>query len=240
MHQAEARVPIYPVHFSRSFSMQRLGPYDPSAESEKDSFRKAFFYSGSPAAVEFLRDKDGMLVRAHGADADALLTETLAGLSQDDLYWSFATDDSGIRRLHRSQPGLRLLRMPWLHDMTCSAILQQRIRTVDAMRDWRRIARKWGAAGPLGLQAFPAAESLAQVAQFELQALGIDAQRSRTLLRFAQESRFLPLKTEMTFSQLRQHLERIPGIGPWTTETVLGYGAADPDAYLLANGKTPL
>ena len=219
--------------------MQSLGPYDPTAESTGDLFRKAFFYRGAPATLEFQRDPEGLLVTAYAPDVEALLEETISGLAQDDCYRSFATYDSGIWRLHRSQPGLRLLRMPWLYDMTCSAILQQRIRTVDAMRDWRHITQRWGVSAPQGLRAFPAAEILARVAQFELQTLGIDAQRSRTLLRFAQESRFVPLKFTMGFSELRRHLLRIPGIGPWTTESVLGYGAGDPDAAIPGDLHLP-
>jgi len=219
--------------------MQSLGPYDPTAESARDLFRKAFFYRGEPAAVEFLRDREGLLVTAYAPEAEALLEETLAGLSQDDRYRSFPAEDSGIWRLHRSQPGLRLLRMPWLYDMTCSAILQQRIRTVDAMRDWRHITQRWGANAPLGLHAFPAPERLVRVAQFELQALGIDAQRSHTLLRFAQEQRFVPLKTTMSFAELRRNLLRTPGIGPWTTESVLGYGAGDADAAIPGDLHLP-
>jgi len=239
MDHAQARVPIFPVHFSRTFSLQKLGPYDPSAESSKDCFRKAFFFRNEPAALEFLRDGNGLSVSAYASEADALLEETLACLAQDDRYATFATEDSGVWRLHRSQPGLRLLRMPWLYDMTCSAILQQRIRTVDAMRDWRHIASRWGVAAPLGLRAFPSADRLASIAQYELQTLGIDAQRSRTLLRFAQESRFLPLKTAMNFEELRQRLLRIPGIGPWTTESVLGYGAGDADAAIPGDLHLP-
>ncbi len=219
--------------------MQRLGPYDPTADSGEDHFSKAFFYRGEPAAVEFLRDGEFLHVQTHGGFAEPLLEETLQGLSQDDLYSSFATEDSGIWRLHRSLPGLRLLRVPWLYDMTCSAILQQRIRTVDAMRDWRRIAQRWGVAGPLGLRVFPAAEMLARVAQFELEALGMDAQRARTLLRFAQESRFVPLKPGMHFAELRKYLLRIPGIGPWTTESVMGYGAGDADAAIPGDLHLP-
>ena len=237
--RVQARVSIFPVHFSRTFSMQSLGPYDPSAESGTDLFRKAFFYRGAPATLEFRRDPEGLLVTAYAPEAEALLEETLAGLAQDDRYGSFATGDTGIWRLHRSQPGLRLLRFPWLYEMTCSAILQQRVRTVDAMRDWRHITQRWGADAPLELRAFPSAEILARVAQFELQALDIDAQRSRTLLRFAQESRFVPLKTALNFGELRERLIRVPGIGPWTTESVLGYGAGDTDAAIPGDLHLP-
>ena len=239
VQRVAARVGLFPVHFGRTFSMQRLGRYDPTADSSDDCFRKAFFYRGEPAAVEFRRDGDALEVSACGSHAETLLEETAAGLSQDDLYASFATRDSGVWRLHRRLPGLRLLRVPWMYDMTCSAILQQRIRTVDAMRDWRRIAQRWGAMAPMGLRAFPAAEMLARVPMFELESLGIDPRRARTLLRFAQESRFVPLKTDMSFAVLRGHLFGISGIGPWTTETVLGFGAGDADAAIPGDLHLP-
>lgn len=235
----KAQVPLYPIHFARTFSLQRLGTYDPTAEAGKDFFRKAFFFRNEPAALDFRRAGESLEITAFGPHSSQLLEETANGLRQDDCYDSFSTEDTGILRLHRLFPGLRLLRFPWLYDMTCSAILQQRIRTVDAMRAWRRIAQRWGAPAPLGLRAFPSAEMLSQLPKFEFQNIDIDAQRTRTLLRFANESRFLPLRTQMSFSELREHLQRVPGIGPWTTETVLGYGAGDPDAAIPGDLHLP-
>jgi len=237
--EARFRVNLFPVHFARTFSLQSLGRHDPTAELTQDTFRKAFFYRGSPAAIEFRRADAELDVTAFGPDAAALAEETTLCLAQDDHYATFSTPDTGIQRLHWQLAGLRLLRVPWLYDVTCSAILQQRIRTVDAMRAWRRIAQRWGADAPLGLRAFPAAENLAQIAAFELEAMDIDGKRSRTLLRFAQESRFRPLRSSMNFAQLREQVLRIPGIGPWTTEVLLGYGAGDTDAAIPADLHLP-
>jgi 3-methyladenine DNA glycosylase/8-oxoguanine DNA glycosylase len=204
-----------------------------------DVFRKAFCYRGQPAAIEVVRDGAQLELRAYGTDAEELLDETAAGLRQDDGYCNFKTEDTGVLRLHRMLPGLRVIRVPWLYDMTCSAILQQRIRTVDAMRDWRRITRRFGMSAPLGLWAFPPAEALAAVPQFELERMGIDAKRAKTLLRFAKELRFVSLRSTMDFAQLRQTLLRVCGIGPWTTETVMGYGAGDTDAAIPGDLHLP-
>jgi 3-methyladenine DNA glycosylase/8-oxoguanine DNA glycosylase len=239
INQASSRVDIFPVHFFRTFSMQRLGPYDPTADLSDDCFRKAFFYKGHPAAIEICRDGNSLQVTAHAHNAHELLNETLKGFEQDDRYFDFSTEDSGILRLHGSLPGLRLLRVPWLYDLTCSAILQQRIRTVDAMRDWRRITYRWGSAAPLGLRAFPPGEVLARVPRFELERMGIDAKRSSALLRFAGEQRFVGFKAGMDFSTLRRQLLRVPGIGPWTVESVLGYGAGDTDAAIPGDLHLP-
>ena len=236
---ARVTVDIFPVHFARTFSMQRLGPYDPTADLSDDCFRKAFFYRGEAAAIEICRDGDSLRVMVFARDAQELLDETVAGLEQDDRYFDFATGDSGILRLHSSLPGLRLLRVPWLYDMTCSAILQQRIRTVDAMRDWRRITHRWGAHAPLGLRAFPPAEVLAAVPRFELERMGIDAKRARALVQFAKEQKFVRLKPGMDFGTLRELLLRVEGIGPWTAESVLGYGAGDVDAAIPGDLHLP-
>jgi 3-methyladenine DNA glycosylase/8-oxoguanine DNA glycosylase len=241
MQSATARVDIFPIHFYRSFSMQRLGPHDPTAALSGDCFRKAFFYLGDPAALEICRDGEcrALQVSAYGEHCEELLGETVTGLQQDDSYAAFSTEDTGILRLHWRLPGLRLLRVPWLYDMTCSAILQQRIRTVDAMRDWRRIVYRWGADAPLGLRAFPPAEVLAHVPMFELERLGMDPRRARTLLTFAKESRLVGFKSGMSFADLRKYLLRVPGIGPWTTESVLGYGAGDTDAAIPGDLHLP-
>jgi 3-methyladenine DNA glycosylase/8-oxoguanine DNA glycosylase len=236
---ARAQVEMFPVHFPRTFNLQRLGRYDPTTDLSESIFRKAFHYRGQAAAVEIVRAGGELEVRAYGCDAEALVEETAAGLRQDDGYLDFKTADTGVQRLHRMLPGLRVIRVPWLYDMTCSAILQQRIRTVDAMRDWRRITQRWGSDAPLGLRAFPAAEVLAAVPQFELERMGVDAKRAKTLLRFAKELRFVSLRPAMDFAQLRQTLLRVSGIGPWTAETVMGYGAGDTDAAIPGDLHLP-
>ncbi len=237
-----ARVRLGPVDFARTFSLQRLGPHDPTARLSRDAFCKAFVYRGVPVTLAFQREPDepeALRVTALGPAAEPMLAETLACLAQEDDYARFRTADSGVERLHRSLPGLRLLRIPWLWDMACSVILQQRIRTVDAMRTWSRMAAQWGAVAPLGLRTFPDAAGLAAIPEFALRGLDVDAQRTGTLRRLAREWRFRPLRTEMSFAAMREELQRLPGIGPWTVESILGYGAGDCDAAIPGDLHLP-
>ena len=144
MGTASARVEIFPLHFRRSFSLHRMGPYDRTVDLSDDCFRKAFLFEGAPAAVEVCREEGGLRVSAFGGHAEALLAEVVRGLAQSDLYAEFSTEDSGVMRLHRRFKGLRILRVPWVYETTCSVILQQRIRTVDSFRDWRRLTQRYG------------------------------------------------------------------------------------------------
>jgi 3-methyladenine DNA glycosylase/8-oxoguanine DNA glycosylase len=236
---AHTRVGIFPVHFRRTFSLHRMGPYDPTVHVSDDCFRKAFWFKGLPTAVEICRDGDALRVRAFGEHCDALLAETLRGLNQSDQYAEFSTDDTGILRLHRRLTGLRILRVPWVYETTCSVILQQRIRTVDAFRDWRRLTQRFGSDAPLGLRVFPAAEVMARVPQHELERMGIDQKRVRALLRFANEMRFVKVDTGTSFADLRRRLWAIAGIGGWTVESVLGINGGDVDAAIPGDLHLP-
>jgi hypothetical protein len=111
-------VDLFPVHFPRTFSLQRLGPYDPTADLNDHSFRKAFFYRGKAAAVEVVRKDATLELRAFGEDAEELSCEAAEGMRQRDGYGEFTTEDTGVLRLHRMLPGLRVIRVPWLYDMT--------------------------------------------------------------------------------------------------------------------------
>lgn len=242
--EASALARIAPVDFARTFSLQRLGPHDPSAHLSRTEFRKAFFFRGRAATLRFERESDGagaraLRVTALGEAAEEMLAEALVCLAQEDDYDRFPTADAGIARLHRSLPGLRLLRVPWLWDIACSIVLQQRIRTVDAMRAWNRMVAQAGADAPLGLRAFPDAAAVEAIAGFALREMEIDAQRADTLRRLAREWRFLPLRAEMSFVEMRERLMRIPGIGPWTVESILGYGAGDCDAAIPGDLHLP-
>jgi 3-methyladenine DNA glycosylase/8-oxoguanine DNA glycosylase len=50
---------------------------------------------------------------------------------------------------------------------------------------------------------------------------------------------FIRLGSELSFAELRDRLQRVPGIGPWTTESVMGYGAGDPDAVIPGDLHLP-
>jgi 3-methyladenine DNA glycosylase/8-oxoguanine DNA glycosylase len=250
-----AFAPIQSFHLRRSFMLQSVGRFDPTATwttsttatstaenrtSDHDSFDKVFHAPGGLSRVRFTAQPGGVHLQCDGPDAEALIASLLAAFRADDGHDSFAPAHPLLHKLHRENPGVRLIRMPWLFDIACSAVLQQRVRFVDACRDWRHIATRHGTPHPeSGLIAFPSAAMLAAVPLHALQSLGIDAQRSRALLALARETKMYPLRAGLTYAQLRARLSRIHGIGPWTVETTLGFGAADPDSLPLGDLYLP-
>jgi 3-methyladenine DNA glycosylase/8-oxoguanine DNA glycosylase len=237
VYKAELR--LAPISFVRTFTLQNLGAYDPTATLNETYFAKTFATPNGICATTIKAIEGGVAISCEGPDAEQTLDELMTFFRADDGHDTFIAEHPLLKRLHREQRGLRLLRVPWLFDVACGAILQQRVRFADAVRDWRQIALKHGSKAASGSAAFPSAQALAALPPWELEALGVDAKRARALIALARETRLHPLRAQITHGELRARLGRIPGVGPWTIETTLGFGAGDPDALPLGDLYLP-
>lgn len=231
--------PIQPIHLRRTLALQALGQFDPSAVWVGDTFTKAFHTSSGLCAVRLSRVERGLKIEAEGEHAETVLAQLQSAVAEDDGYHAFAPDHDGILQHHRRNPGLRLLRVPWLFDIACSAVLQQRVRTTEAMAQWGKLCRRFGQCTTGGLMAFPSPQTLSQVPLHTLQAMGIDPRRGRVLLALAREISMHPLRPDVTREYLAARVGRVPGIGPWTVATILGYGAGDTDAVPVGDLHLP-
>jgi 3-methyladenine DNA glycosylase/8-oxoguanine DNA glycosylase len=233
-------VELSPVHLRRTFALHAFGKFDPSASwTEGDTLKKTYSAHGGVCTVSVSRTDRGLRFEAEGAGAAEALSQLVAAAQIDDGYASFDPKHPAIAALHRELPGLRLIRVPWLFDIACSAVLQQRVRSTDAMREWRTICTRFGQTAANGQTAFPSPSALSAVPLHELLAIGIDPRRARTLLALAHEIRLHPLRPDMTHEQLRLRLGRVPGVGPWTVDMILGFGAADTDAVPIGDLYLP-
>ncbi len=230
---------IHPIHPRRTFALQAFGQFDPTASWKDDCLTKSFMTASGLCTVSLATSEEGLSIRATGRDAERTVQQLVAAAETDDGYHSFAPRHPELEKHCRQLPGLRLIRVPWLFDMACSAILQQRVRSTDAMREWSNLCKRLGSADTHGHIAFPSPATLANVPLHELQALGIDPRRARTLLALAREARFHPLTAEIPCDRLRLVLKQVPGIGPWTLDMILGFGAADPDAVPVGDLYLP-
>lgn len=239
LNVAERVAQLYPVHLRRTFALQAFGRYDPSATWDAETLTKSCSVPGGVCTVTISRADGGLRFQAEGREAEAAVAQLAAAAEINDGYESFLPEHPALRMHHRRLPGLRLLRVPWLFDIACSVVLQQRVRTKDAMREWSRLCSRFGQRAPNGQIAFPSATVLSAVPLHELQSIGIDPRRARTLLRLAREVRLHPLRPEMTHEQLRLRLGAVPGVGPWTVDMILGFGAADTDAVPVGDLYLP-
>ncbi len=217
------------LDLDRTFTLQQVGRYDPTASLDDKAFAKTYLAGGHPIRVTIARTESGCDVEVASETAlDGDPCERWAAELARPLE-AFAAHGE-MSKLARQVSGLRLVRVPWLFDIAASFVLQQRVTFADAARAWRKIAERWGVHGELGL-AFPDAKRMTAVSLSELQSLDIDARRARALLAVAHEDVFARFLRDATpRDKLRKRLASIHGIGPWTTEMILGWGTGDPDA----------
>jgi len=230
-----------PLDLQRSMVMHRMGMGDPTALLEPARLEKAWRAPSGVVRIALRRGEapGAVTVEASGPGAEEALAAWLPHLPPADGHDTFATDHPVVRRLHRALPGLRVVGVPWLLDVACAAILQQRVTLREARQSWGRIVRAHGERGEAGL-AFPAAARLAEVPGWELERLGVDPKRGRALRALAREEARRPfLRPGTPLADLRVRLLALDGIGPWTTGMVLGFGAGDPDAVLVGDLHAP-
>lgn len=228
----------------RSLTLQQLGRFDPTATMTPTLFTKRYVtQTGTTVVFTLTHDEQGMVARFDGdvGEDEQRYADRLAQLDAlDDGLSSFVPHHPVLKRLALAFSGLRLLAVPWLFDVAAGAVLQQRVSYAEACSGFKRIALRHGVRGPDDGVCFPGAQRLAALPTFELEALGIDVKRARALHALAKEEVFRSLlHIDVDRSLLRQRLARIHGIGPWTTEMILGFGMGDPDAVPVGDLHLP-
>lgn len=221
-------------------ALQQLGKYDPTARYEGSSFIKVH-EDEEGRVVRHTIDpvESGIAIEVAGEGAAALLDAWRGQFPLKDGIDEFVAVHPTLQRLVLAFPGLRLVRVPWRFDVAVGAVLQQRVTFADAARAFRRIAMEWGTHHPLGI-ALPGPRRLASVSTAQLQSIGIDAQRARAVHLLAREElRSGFLRESDDPARVRRRLMSIPGIGPWTTEMILGFAFGDRDALPLGDVHLP-
>jgi 3-methyladenine DNA glycosylase/8-oxoguanine DNA glycosylase len=231
-------IELSPFSLARSFALQRLSTGDPTAVMAGRTFSKCWLGQHGALRCDVQENATGFCAVFSGQPADVELAAKAWSGRLDETAPAFLPTAPALRRKHAAGLGLRLLPMPWLYDVVCGAIIQQRVRFIEACRSWRRLALGYGEAGINGLHCFPSAKRLSELSPALLRPFDLDAQRASTLLRFAKEACFKPLPLR-DFGLLRKRLERVPGIGPWTVSMALGFGAGDPDAVPTGDVHLP-
>jgi AraC family transcriptional regulator, regulatory protein of adaptative response / DNA-3-methyladenine glycosylase II len=144
-------------------------------------------------------------------------------------------EDPALAPLVRAVPGRRVPRSVDAEELAVRAVLGQQVSTAAARTHAARLVAAHGepVADPDGglTHLFPAPAALAEL---DPAALALPAARREALLGLvrALASGELVLDAGADRQRARAELLALPGIGPWTVETVAMRGLGDPDAFL--------
>jgi 3-methyladenine DNA glycosylase/8-oxoguanine DNA glycosylase len=165
--------------------------------------------------------------------------EPLLGLADDPS--AFTPARGPLATLARRGRGLHLVRSPWVFDVLCQLVLQQRVSFRDAARAHRHLVRALdeAAPGPPGLLLPPAPRHWLRASSEEYRRAGVDGQRAGRLRAAAREAKSIDATFDRGAASARASLAGIPGCGPWTVGMVMGFALGDPDAVPVGDLHLP-
>jgi 3-methyladenine DNA glycosylase/8-oxoguanine DNA glycosylase len=226
-----------PLDFPATFALQQLGRDDPSATLDERHFSKLFLNAaGQLETHRFVRRDLSLSIEIDNASA---LARWESQLAQAPAVPDIVKVGTTLRRLALAFPSMRIVSMPWMFDVAAGAVLQQRVKFYDAAASFRTLALRFGERRA-SATAFPSVQRIAGLPSYEFRAANIDAARARALVHLAREELRRPFLFKAgDFTSLRRRLLAIPGIGPWTTEMILGFGSGDADAVPVGDVHLP-
>lgn len=177
---------------------------------------------------------------AWGPGAQWLLESAPVLLGEQD-------DPTGFRPVHdvlaeawrRHGAGWRVPRTGLMAESVIPAVLEQRVTGKESRHAWRSLCRDHGevAPGPTprGMWLVPDWERLRQVPSWWWRRHGVDAARSKTLIRVARAADSIEACAEIPVTVARHRLAAIPGIGVWTVAEVASRALGDADAVSVGD-----
>jgi 3-methyladenine DNA glycosylase/8-oxoguanine DNA glycosylase len=217
-----------------------LGPGDPTVRREGRAWWLAFATPVGPATLHLAATAEGIAGTAWGAGAEHAIEGMPRLLGADD-------DEAGfdprrhpvVAELHHRLPGLRLARTGRLLPHLVLTILGQKVTSLEAMRAWRTLVRRYGTAAPgpapEGMRVAPAAATWRRIPSWEWHRAGVTPQRADTVMRTVAVGDALERTTALPAAEAVRRMRTIPGIGVWTAHETVQRSHGDPDSVSIGD-----
>ncbi|MCF4122597.1 DNA-3-methyladenine glycosylase 2 family protein [Antribacter sp. KLBMP9083] len=216
------------------------GPADPTFHRAADGsvWRTSLLRTG-PVTQRFVpAGPNEVVVHLWGDGAREAAEALPVLLGEDDDSTGFVPPPQ-VRDACRRAAGLRMSASGRVLEALVPAVLEQRVQTVTAHRAWRWLLTRHGtpAPGPIpdGMRVVPDARTWARIPVWEWHRAGVDPGRARTVVRCAQVAPRLEEACAMAPAEARTRLEKVPGVGVWTSAEVAQRAFGDPDAVSVGD-----
>jgi len=147
-----------------------------------------------------------------------------------------------VAEAKRALAGLRVGRSGQVYPRLVGTALAQKVTGPNGKGALRRLAWRFGerAPGPRDdLWLLPPPRQLARIPYYVLHELNIERHRAELIARIASRAGALQRAAAMGPTEARAHLQKLPGIGPWTSGVVAGGSLGDADAVPIGDAHLP-
>jgi endonuclease III len=232
----------HPVDLRRTLFPLIRGKGDPTTRVDGASVWRALRTEDGPATLRLTQlDRMRIDADAWGPGAEQAIGVAAPGLvgALDDPDPFVPRDElmASIWRDHRSVVLTRTDPFPVL----VAAILEQKVQGLEARRAWRKVVTATAdpAPGEVGLYLPPDPDRLASIPSWLLTRMGVVDRRAATLREVARHPKKIAALLDATPTDARAFLEKLPGVGQWTTGEVRRIALGDPDAISVGDYHLP-
>jgi 3-methyladenine DNA glycosylase/8-oxoguanine DNA glycosylase len=202
----------------------------------RDEVWRATETSDGPATVQLRSVGEREVVaRAWGPGAACAIDDVPALIGADDDPPSLAGVHPLIDELERSLPGLRVGRTGAVMESLVPTVLEQKVIGLEAKRSYVAMVRAAGRRAPSAgscappLFLAPDPHWLVRTPSWTFHRWGVERKRARTIQIAASYAHRFRVG-ESGVEDVRRRLSALPGVGPWTTNTVATIALGDADA----------
>ena len=194
-----------------------------------------------PATVAFRTG--GGLVRADawGPGTDWALTRLPALLgADDDTVDDFRPAHPLLRSLTERFSSVRLGATGRWYEALATTIIGQRVVTADAGSSRALLSRHYGTPSAVGpSNSFPTPEALLRLSDHDFHRVGIERSRARIMRVAAKYADRVERLDGVPAAEASAWLQRLPGIGPWTTGITTAVAGGHADAVPVGDLHIP-
>ena len=193
------------------------------------------------ATVAFRTASDLVRADSWGPGTDWALTRLPALLgADDDTAADFRPDHPLLQQLAGRFSALRLGATGRWYEALATTVIGQRVVTADAGSSREALSRRYGEPSPAGpANSFPTPEALLRLSDHDFHRVGIERSRARVMRIAAKYADRVERLRGVPAADATEWLQRLPGIGPWTTGITTAIAAGDPDAVPVGDLHLP-
>jgi 3-methyladenine DNA glycosylase/8-oxoguanine DNA glycosylase len=245
---------VEPYDFWHTTRLLRTGGRDPTVVREPDGLWRTAHTPEGPATVRIrvLGATQRVIgAWAWGPGAAAALDQVPYWVGLVEAPWRLPAHPV-TDRLLKTHAGIRMTDTRNVFEAVVNAVLQQLVTWNEAAMTWRRLVEGLGEPAPRPgspaaalppelerLRLSPTPEALLRAGEARLQSFEIGRKRARTLLHVARAAHVFEEALGLPTDEAAAHLEKVRGIGPWTSATVLGMRMGRPEPVLLGDYHLP-
>ncbi len=204
----------------------------------------AFTTPAGPATLGISQRGTELHVRSWGSGAEQALEDAPALLGLHDDWSHFDSPAFAQTLPHRVQEARRrnqTMRLPTtgrMVDALIPAILEQKVTTLEAVRAYTALLRKYGSRAPgagldpdmpATLMVAPTVAQWAAIPSWDWHRVGVGPQRSDTVQRMLRSASGLERLRTLPAAVAGEKMQTIPGIGIWTSAEVTQRTHGDAD-----------